>query len=270
MNSQMVSASDDVFSDNIAYGCSQPSGNPGALHPIEFVARARAAPLVPRRPAEGTLPCGCCGLPTPSPPAGEVQEPPNQIPPMTSEEESYRARDAPCERDLKHGGRLVLPPARELFANSSYHKHLLEAEPGGIWDESRTVQAIFVANLPNLDLYEGSMADGRRALFGKMQDLKNIFIDDRDRRYTPRQAELAVIQHLKIVFGMAGEGDEHMTFWEQECARLNFVVKWLSSICLFSDTNGPMWENMRKNQEEQAERREKERRRYLMFDILLN
>ncbi|KAM0552026.1 hypothetical protein ACHAPJ_008136 [Fusarium lateritium] len=252
----MVSASDDVFSDNVCFGYSQPSGSPGALHPTDFVARAMATPLGPRKPAEGTLQCGCCWPRPPTPPgfAGQSQEPPNRLPPVTSEEESHRHNDAPGARGLNNNRRPVLPPLREVLLNSGFRRPSLAVRPPGVWEESRTLTTLLDANLPNLDTYH--MAQGRAILFRKMQAFKSFLINDEDKRYAPREAELAVIQHLKNIFDLAGKGGENITS-QQECARLDFVVRWLSDI--------------RKHREKQAEkRREKARLRYLSLDRLLN
>ncbi|KAJ4254978.1 hypothetical protein NW762_009780 [Fusarium torreyae] len=253
----MVSASDDVFSDNICFGNSQPSGSPGALHPTNFVARAMETPLGPRKPAEGTLRCGCCWPRPPTPPgfAGESQAPPDGLPPVTSEEESNPPNDASTARELDNKSRCVLPPLSEVLLNCGFREPWSDVMPPGVWEESHTITTLLDANLPNLDTYH--MTQGRAVLFQKMQAFKSFLINDEGKRHTPREAELAVIKHLKNLFDMAGKGDEEKTTQQQESARLDFVVRWLSDI--------------RENREKQAEKgREKARPRHLSFDRLLN
>ncbi|KAH7212472.1 hypothetical protein DER44DRAFT_768545 [Fusarium oxysporum] len=109
-------------------------------------------------------------------------------------------------------------PDRQL----SYHAD-------GTWEEGAAALSLLLVNLPDLRNYEGEMLEMRDSLEGNMFELCRL-MEHRDGGLPRELVEKKMMYYLEFIFRLAGEGDEQRTILEQERAKMELALSWVSGL----------------------------------------
>ncbi|KAF5682085.1 STE STE11 BCK1 kinase [Fusarium denticulatum] len=133
----------------------------------------------------------------------------------------------------------LLPPTGP---DSHRHRRLSYREDG-TWEKGAAALSILLAHLPNIRNYEGEMLEMEDLLGEKMFELCCL-MEHKEREDVGREiytlienkegdlelTEKMMMFYLEFGFGLAGKGDQQRTMLEQERAKMEDVLSWVSAL----------------------------------------
>ncbi|EXM25773.1 hypothetical protein FoTM2_002255 [Fusarium oxysporum f. sp. vasinfectum] len=122
---------------------------------------------------------------------------------------------------------LALKSRRELTTQPSYRQLSYHAD--GTWEEGAAALSLLLANLPDLRNYEGEMLEMRDSLEENMFELRRL-MEHKDGGLPRELVEKKMMYYLEFIFRLAGEGDEQSTILEQELAKMELALSWVSGL----------------------------------------
>ncbi|KAF4331579.1 hypothetical protein FBEOM_14668 [Fusarium beomiforme] len=120
---------------------------------------------------------------------------------------------------------------------SSFHREGITLLKCPVLPARAAVKAL-IKNLPHIRSYEREMLWMKNVLEDEIVKLCSIWevLDDSKSR---EEHEKTLVFHMDSIFRLSGENDGQKSTLEQECAKMQYLLNWLSPLIQFHDPNGP-------------------------------